>query len=93
VYVKALYTCSDGAVLTSSARCNGYVECSDAADENACSKFFISFHRLPHTHTHTHTHTYTHTHSRFMVQLAPHTNRCSSVNINNNRNAACLTGV
>jgi len=34
--VTAEYTCSDGAVVPLSSRCNGYVQCSDAADEHNC---------------------------------------------------------
>jgi len=41
VYVccwSAMYKCSDGTPLTPARRCNGLVECSDAADEQNCSQ-------------------------------------------------------
>ena len=42
VLLTAMYTCSDGAVLRATARCNGNVECSDGADENNCSELSTS---------------------------------------------------
>jgi len=40
--VIAKYRCSDGTALSPSARCNGRVECSDAADESNCSELSCS---------------------------------------------------
>ena len=45
--LSAMYSCSDGELLLPTARCNGYVECSDAADEQNCCELCTTSQSVP----------------------------------------------